>query len=107
MKFVVARTFKKNGSAAIAIDAVPSIFGYSEELEQRFGRKIEVLILSGESAEAFGRGMAGIRAHRGNRQQGNIRTHDRRKSQPEKIASDRRGSIGKCCRADLFLLVLR
>lgn len=53
MKFVVARTFKKNGSAAIAIDAVPSIFGYSEELEQRFGRKIEVLILSGESAEAL------------------------------------------------------
>ena len=37
MRFVVVRTFKKNGSAAIAIDAVPSIFGYSEELEQRFG----------------------------------------------------------------------
>ena len=53
MRFVVARTFKKNGSAAIAIDAVPSIFGYSEELEQRFGRKIEVLLLSGDSAEAL------------------------------------------------------
>lgn len=53
MKFVVARTFKKNGSAAIAIDAVPSIMGYSEELEQRFGRKIEVLLLSGDSAEAL------------------------------------------------------
>ena len=51
MRFVVARTFKKNGSAAIAIDAVPSIFGYSEELEQR--RKIEVLLLSGDSAEAL------------------------------------------------------
>lgn len=55
MRFVVARTFKKNGSAAIAIDAVPSIFGYSEELEQRFGRKIEVLLLSGDSAEPWKR----------------------------------------------------
>ena len=53
MKYIVAKTFKKNGSVAIPIDQIPSLFEYSDFLEEKFRRKIEVLILSGETFEAL------------------------------------------------------
>lgn len=53
MKYIVAKTFKKNGSVAIPIDEIPSLMEYSELLDEKFKRKIEVLLLSGDTFEAL------------------------------------------------------
>jgi len=53
MKYIVAKTFKKNGSVAISIDEIPSLMAYSELLDEKFKRKIEVLLLSGDTFEAL------------------------------------------------------
>ena len=45
-KYLIAKTFKKKGTAAIPLVAVPDFFTYVPELEALFKRNVEFLIIS-------------------------------------------------------------
>ncbi|UJF15642.1 hypothetical protein LZ578_00015 [Jeotgalibaca sp. MA1X17-3] len=49
-KYLIAKTFKKKGSAAILLEQVPDFLSFIPELESIFKRKAEFLIVS-SSAE--------------------------------------------------------
>lgn len=52
-KYLVAKTFKKKGSAAIALEHVPDFLGYIPQLEGIFKRSADFLIVSCEDGAAF------------------------------------------------------
>lgn len=45
-KYLIAKTFKKKGSAAILLEYVPDFLSFIPELESIFKRKAEFLIVS-------------------------------------------------------------
>lgn len=45
-KYLIAKTFKKKGSAAMLLEYAPDFLSYIPELEEIFKRKAEFLILS-------------------------------------------------------------
>lgn len=52
-KYLVARTFKKKGSAAVPLEVIPDVFVWITELEKTAKRKAEFLLLSCESEAAL------------------------------------------------------
>lgn len=47
MNYLLAKTFTE-GSVAIPLSAVPNFLAYSEELQGKYKRKIEVLVVSAQ-----------------------------------------------------------